>query len=201
MISESAKMNTSRESGVFICQRTAIVNRTSESLDKIMAKVNYSFLFGDNMKVSMALYGNVSIERGYCKECEGNSFIKDGKFACCGALVDVVPGKFERMSEPSFQRKTPTKAEKSRILNEQENRCFYCGVQFDTYRYRNGLPFLVKINWDHKMPFSYSQNNKTANFVAACHVCNGIKSNTLFQTVEEAQTHIAYKRKSKGYDF
>jgi len=39
------KIEASRESGVFVCLRTAIVNRTSESLDKILAKVDYGFLW------------------------------------------------------------------------------------------------------------------------------------------------------------
>lgn len=154
-----------------------------------------------NTRMSVALYGNVSIPRGYCKDCEGMSFIRNGRFACCGELVEGAPGKFERMSEPLFGRKTPPKREKDRILREQNDRCFYCGVLLGSRRYRNGLPFLVKVNWDHQLPFAFSQNNKTENFVAACHVCNGIKSSHLFQTVEEAQVYIAEKRKSKGYDF
>ena len=59
----------------------------------------------------------------------------------------------------------------------------------------------IKVNWDHQLPYAFSQNNATSNFVAACHVCNGIKSDRLFKTVEEAQLYLAQKRKQKGYDF
>lgn len=154
-----------------------------------------------NKTPTVALYGNVSLPRGYCKSCEGTSIIKDGKFLCCGEPTNITPKTFERIIIPCQGRKTPTVAEKRFILEEQEHRCFYCGVEFDSIRYRNGLPVTIKINWDHQMPFVYSQNNKTSNFVAACHVCNGIKSSRLFQTVEDAQVHLADRRKSKGYDF
>lgn len=149
----------------------------------------------------MAVYGSVSLERGYCNSCQGMTIIKHGKYQCCDGLVEGLPTKFERMSEPFFQRKTPTKFDKDRILRKQEDRCFYCNVTFGSFRYRNGLPFIVKIEWDHQLPFIYSQNNTAENFVAACHVCNGIKSSHVFQNVEEAQVYLAGKRKSKGYDF
>lgn len=33
---------------------------------------------------TVALYGNVSLERGYCKDCEGTTIIKNGRYMCCG---------------------------------------------------------------------------------------------------------------------
>lgn len=41
--------------------------------------------------------------------------------------------------------------------------------------------------------------NSTPNFVAACHVCNGIKSDKLFQTLDEARVFIQLAREAKGY--
>lgn len=153
------------------------------------------------MKTILALYGNVSLQRGYCKTCKERAFIRDGKFSCCGTSVHATPKSFVRESEPYFKRKTPTANEKSKILAAQEYRCFYCGVLLGSYRVRNGKPVLIKINWDHKLPFIYSQNNKASNFVAACHVCNGIKSSRIFKTVEEAQITLHQRRREKGYDF
>ena len=149
----------------------------------------------------IALYGSVALERGYCKRCKGMAIIKGGVLQCCDSPVVDLPTRFERISEPLHRRKSPTKAGKDRILDKQENRCFYCGVAFGSFRFRNGLPFIVKVNWDHQLPFIYSQNNDNENFVASCSVCNGIKSSHIFQTVEEAQVYIADKRKQKGYDF
>ena len=151
-------------------------------------------------KVGIALYGNVGIERGYCKACGTNAFIKNGRLTCCGAPINGEPKKFYRECEAPQGRRTPPAAEKRRILEEQENRCFYCGLSFDDHNYRRSLPVKLKLHWDHQLPYSYSQNNKTANFVASCHICNGIKSNKLFQTVEEAQVFIQSRRKLKGYE-
>lgn len=153
------------------------------------------------MKSTLALFGNVSLQRGYCRACKETVFIRDGHFSCCGTSVESSPKSFVRVSEPYYKRKTPTANEKQRILNAQENRCFYCGVRFGAYRTRHGKPVLIKVNWDHKLPFAYSQNNKTSNFVAACHVCNGIKSSHIFKTVSEAQVYLKDIRRKKGYDF
>lgn len=67
--------------------------------------------------------------------------------------------------------------------------------------WRGSKKLLLKINWDHMVPHSYSQDNSTKNIVAACHVCNGVKSDLMFQTVEEAQTYVETKWQEKGYRF
>lgn len=149
----------------------------------------------------MSLFGNVSLQRAFCKTCKDYSFIREGKFLCCGARFGDTPKSFVRVSEPAAKRKTPTTNEKRRILSEQDGRCFYCGVRLGSIRTRNGKSFMVKIHWDHKMPFAYSQNNHAGNFVAACHVCNGIKSSHIFSTVKEAQIELSSRRREKGYDF
>lgn len=154
-----------------------------------------------NKTTTVALYGNVSLDRGYRPDCDGISIIKNGRYICCGEVAKGTPTKFERIVEPEQGRKTPTSTEQRRILSEQDDRCFYCDVRLNTIRYKNGLPVYIKVNWDHKTPHAFSQNNSTHNFVAACHVCNGIKSDRLFQTVEEAQVYLSDRRRAKGYDF
>jgi hypothetical protein len=152
-------------------------------------------------KPVIALYGNVAIEKAYCPNCDAVSFVKNGKFVCCDTALLGEPKKFHRETVAPQHRKTPPKAEKDRILDEQEDRCLYCGVRFESTRFRHGKLFRIKVNWDHQLPYVFSQNNATSNFVAACHVCNGIKSNRVFKTIEEAQVYLAGKRKQKGYDF
>jgi hypothetical protein len=49
------------------------------------------------------------------------------------------------------------------------------------------------------VPYAYSQDNGTPNFVAACHVCNGLKSAKMFRTIDEARGYLASKRAAKGY--
>ena len=153
-------------------------------------------------KHGIALYGNVAIERGYCKKCKSTAFIKEGKFVCCDNPATIaIPDKYHRVSEPPLGRKRPPKAEQERILTEQEYSCFYCGVAFGSHHRRSGKPITIKIEWDHRLPYILTRNNETGNFVAACHVCNGLKSDKVFQDVEEAQIYLAHKRKDKGYDF
>lgn len=79
----------------------------------------------------MALYVNVALERGYCSTCGGTAFIKNERFVRCDTPVVVKPKKFYRETEAPQHRKTPSKSEKDRILEEQEDRCFYCGVRFE----------------------------------------------------------------------
>lgn len=57
----------------------------------------------------------------------------------------------------------------------------------------------LKLQWDHVDPWVYSLNNKDQNFVAACQICNGIKSSMIFNSVEEARVYIQGARKTKGY--
>ncbi|HKZ84655.1 MAG TPA: hypothetical protein VJ793_13455 [Anaerolineae bacterium] len=95
----------------------------------------------------MALYGNIGIEKGYCKKCSSTAFIKNGRFVCCNTPVAEEPKKFHRESEAPQQRKTPPRAIQKAILKEQDNRCFYCHVQFGSIHFRNGKPIAIKLNW------------------------------------------------------
>jgi 5-methylcytosine-specific restriction endonuclease McrA len=190
------------ESGFCFRQSPAILLTASVTVTSSENGRIAGFCIGDKMKKHvMAVYGNITLERGYCDNCKTMTIIKGGKYQCCDDLVENIPTKFERMSMSPDGRKTPTAAEKRKILNQQGTICFYCCVEFGSIRFRHGLPFFIKTEWDHQMPFAYSQNNSTENFVAACHVCNGIKSSHIFQTIEEARAYLTDKRKSKGYDF
>lgn len=153
-------------------------------------------------KPVVVLYGNVSIPKAYCQSCRRESFILNGRYACCDrSAVGFVPARFIRESLPEARRKLPPLPERRRILALQGVRCFYCNVPFDSDVFRYGVPIRITIHWDHQLPFAYAQNNKTTNFVAACHVCNGLKGAKLFQTVEEAVEFLALRRKDKGYDW
>ena len=153
------------------------------------------------MKHFISLFGNVALERGFCPRCKSTALILDKQFACCGLSVESKPKGFKRESEPEKHRHRPTKAEQLKILNEQDQACFYCGIQFGTFRYRKGKRFAIKVSWDHKLPYSFTQNNHVHNFVAACSTCNSIKSDKIFRDLQEAQIYLQHTRKSKGFDF
>jgi hypothetical protein len=156
---------------------------------------------GKDKDAVIALYGNEKIVKGYCENCKVRAFIIDGMFSCCGEKTNIEPKKFRRETDARFKRDRPSKKGREAILKAQFNRCIYCNVEFGTYRFKKGKPVKILIHWDHFMPFAYGANNKTSNFVAACHVCNGIKSSHVFNSLDEAKVELAAKRQEKGYDF
>lgn len=153
-------------------------------------------------KQVMALFGNVAIPRAFCPDCKHMAFVIRGRFNCCGGrLTKLIPRLFVREAEPENVRRLPPKEYRDYQLNKQDNRCFYCDALFGDEGFRNQTPVRIKLTWDHQLPFAYSQDNRNMNFVAACQVCNGIKSAMVFQTVDEAKAYLSLRRKSKGYDW
>ena len=149
----------------------------------------------------IAIYGNVKILRGICRSCGTTAFIEDGRLACCGARANVEPSRYVRVSEPDFERKRPSVLVQKQILNEQGNLCYYCLRRFGQEVYYRGRrrATTLRIHWDHKVPWIFSQNNNPENFVAACHICNGIKSDKCFTDVDTARVYIAGRWQEKNY--
>ena len=85
------------------------------------------------------------------------------------------------------------------IYAEQGGCCFYCGLPFGEYVYRRGRLVLLGVQYDHVVPYSWEHNNSSNNLVAACQVCNGIKSNLMFETIEDAQSYVLARWTQKGY--
>ena len=146
----------------------------------------------------IGLYGGVSIPKSWCEECQANSFVIDGEMVCCGIPVELTPERYKRECEPEQRRRTlPLKA-REKQLEAQDYKCFYCERTFGSTVFRSGRSIKLRIHYDHMVPYSLSQNNQASNFVAACHICNSIKSDFCFQTVEEAQIYIRQKWVEKG---
>lgn len=98
-----------------------------------------------------------------------------------------------------LKRRTPSARERTEILEAQKNRCYYCREEFGAIVSRKGKRVSLRLNWDHFVPFSYALEDRPNNFVAACHICNGIKGALVFQTKERAIEFIAERRFQKGY--
>lgn len=152
-------------------------------------------------KSTMALYGTMALERTFCTTCNTFSFVRRGEFVCCGSQAAAVPEKYERIAATVRARKPPPKHVQMRILSEQDNRCIYCGEKFGTVKERKGKPVTLVLNWDHKLPWAFSRYNRSVNISAACHVCNGIKSDKIFETIGGAQIHIEKRRRALGYNW
>lgn len=122
--------------------------------------------------------------------------VVDGLMACCDRPVsdaDQKPTVARRMSEPVQKRKPASAAIRRRILKQQGDVCLYCSRSFGALVALNGRERILRLQWDHRLPYAYSFNNQDDNFAAACHVCNAWKSDLVFQTLEEARIHLALK--------
>ncbi|MCA1832115.1 MAG: HNH endonuclease [Actinomycetota bacterium] len=97
------------------------------------------------------------------------------------------------------RRKTPGARHGRLILEEQQHRCAYCGIEFGDYTFRRGRPIQLRITWDHVIPYVYSEDSSDSNFVAACQVCNAIKNARMFESVNDAAAVIQRERWSRGY--
>lgn len=149
----------------------------------------------------IAIFGRISIERGYCKYCKSEAFIKDGCLLCCGAIAPKKPTKYKRVSDTSQRRKKPSPEAQQRILLEQLFKCFYCDKPFGALQARGRESFLLEVTWDHRLPYVLFNNSDDDNFVAACQICNSLKRDIVFSTVEDARFYLAHQRLKKGFNF
>lgn len=159
----------------------------------------------------IALYGNVSMLRGWCDSCQSWALVVDGLSACCGEEVESSSDVIKRMTHPEACRKLLKSEERRAILESQDYRCIYCEKRFDSEVERHGKIVRLRVHWDHQIPFSYSQNNTVTNIAAACQICNLMKGALIFKDIEEARIHIqgalereerrAARRKCAGYRY
>lgn len=145
----------------------------------------------------LALFGNIALTRVYCPDCESTAFVIQKKLACCNKPYDPNPQLYKRECEPEQHRSIPPPGVRKDILALQANCCFYCDREFGSRIYLKRKMIRLKLQWDHLVPYSYSQNNQTDNFVAACHKCNVWKGALMFQTIEDARVFLASKWESK----
>lgn len=97
-------------------------------------------------------------------------------------------------------RKAPRLADRIRVQQAQGNRCLYCELPIATQIWRRSGTVILRTNWDHFVPYSYLARNPGMNWVLACHVCNGIKSCRMFDSIQAARAAILPVREAKGYE-
>ena len=147
----------------------------------------------------VGLYGNVKLIKAWCENCQAQSIVRDGELLCCGTPIEADPDRYKRESEPEQRRRRPSLKDRQQQLETQDYKCFYCLRSFGSYGYRKKKGIRLQIHYDHLVPYALTQNNNATNFVAACHVCNGMKSAICFRTIEEAQIYLQERWKEKGY--
>jgi 5-methylcytosine-specific restriction endonuclease McrA len=107
---------------------------------------------------------------------------------------------YGRGSGGGVQRQDPKATTKKRIRASQLGRCLYCQLPIGARVKRHGRTVALTAHWDHFVPFAYLAQNPDANWVLSCQVCNGIKSDRIFQTVDEAREVILQARIAKGFE-
>ncbi len=98
------------------------------------------------------------------------------------------------------KRLSPRAGEREGVIARQGYRCLYCEIPIGTHIWRKTREVVLRPNWDHFVPFAYSQRNPSANWVLACHVCNSLKTARIFADVESVRRAILPERLAKGYE-
>lgn len=122
-------------------------------------------------------YGGVIIERGICIVCGDPCIIcKDDTSSCCnGPVKRFTKGIIIKETSGSLYRKRPKKELQKKILEEQNNKCYWCGREFGMYILSpHGIVSILRPVWDHYIPYIHSGCNDR--FVASCSRCNFHKS-------------------------
>jgi len=76
-------------------------------------------------------------------------------------------------------RRKPSVKVQQEILLKQSHRCAYCERSFATE---------VKVCWDHFLPWVVFGNRGP--WIASCFLCNSVKHDLYFESVEQAQLYI-----------
>jgi 5-methylcytosine-specific restriction endonuclease McrA len=84
-----------------------------------------------------------------------------------------------------MSRKLPPRDLAEAILIEQRGCCLYCLLPLDGWIYLGVNSIDLTLNWDHMKPYVYLQDNPDDNWAAACQICNSIKNDLHFVTLEE----------------
>ena len=144
------------------------------------------------------LYGGVSLFSELCPRCRYEAFVVNGKFVCCGRPVNDEATSWKRMSVAG-KRRCLSPVKRREIIAAQNGRCFYCLELFTDLLYRRGKLVHKSIHVDHWEPYAFSADNDMPNLVAACSVCNGIKSDLIFKDKHACRDYIKKQRRAKGF--
>ena len=138
----------------------------------------------------LAVYGNVRIPRAKCPDCKDMAFVIDGKMACCDLPFLATPRSVQYLIPPQSFRKSPPKHVREALLAQHKNACAYCGQAFGALVYRGNTPTVLRLSWDHFIPFIWTGDNSDSNFIPSCHVCNERKHDKVFNDLVTAQKHL-----------
>jgi hypothetical protein len=153
--------------------------------------------------LNKSFYGSVCIPKAYCEDCRDLVFIVNARYSCCEKPFkdDFLKEKLVRVVQSENERSVISKFVKTEILELQKHRCIYCDIDLrQTHYFRNDKQkyCLMRINYDHFVPWISNGNNHKSNLYASCNLCNRIKSDKHFIDIVSAREFILNERKRKG---
>ena len=108
-----------------------------------------------------------------------------------------------------MKRYKPSATAQADLLMAWENRCAYCRLPFGLFVWKRGIgawtrgqgherryykanhgAIVLRLEWDHFIPFAYSGSCDSTQFLPACHLCNQIKSDKVFRTIEGVREYL-----------
>lgn len=82
-------------------------------------------------------------------------------------------------------------------VEAQNYLCAYCRLPFGTVVSTRRGDTIQNLVGDHWKPFSWREDGTLDNCVASCQICNGIKSDRLYDCLEDASREILARRHDK----
>lgn len=151
-------------------------------------------------KIKARLYSGLCLLRGVCTVCGNECLIcNDKTSSCCfGPAIIYETGKIskETVSAGKKQRKQPSYSAKVKILEIQNDRCYWCGREFGSYVVSPKLNLvMLRPYWDHYIPYSFCGASSDSNFVASCQRCNSHKSSKLFAVIHDEENLRQYLKR------
>ena len=93
------------------------------------------------------------------------------------------------LSTLSFVASPVTRQEGTKILERDDYRCQYCGLDG-----RNSFENALVMRVDFVKPRARKGKKDPNNLVACCHACNAIKGTRVYPSLEEAKAYVLARR-------
>jgi 5-methylcytosine-specific restriction endonuclease McrA len=146
-------------------------------------------------------YGGLILNRGICDSCGEDCIIcNDGTSSCCGATVKTkkngsIVKEVDCVNKNIFRKKPKCDVQK-KILQSQDNKCYWCGRVFGSNIISpRGILKTVDIVWDHYIPYSITGTSRPENFVASCQRCNGHKNAKVISAINTEDSLKEYLKR------
>lgn len=114
-------------------------------------------------------------------------------------LARSILDDFEPIKRAGKRSYGPSKNMLVRAVAGQGERCAYCDRLFGALVVVDGGFVALKAEPEHFVPRAKRLNNATSNIVAACQICNGLKSSRLFSSMAQARTVLQAAWVERGW--